>query len=216
MSLGFVLGSAIAAAMVLVAAVGAVRWSRLDRGGRWFVGAVMVSAAFIPFSLGIIFGGGSNRLLNEASLLAETVLILIGFAWWQPSGGRHRVIWGILAGFVVSWVVAQAIQGRQADFSVVSIPVADLVKVGAAGFTLVTLVRSIDGRWTDHFWFWAALGIMVIYGTGVLLDPLWFQTFGLRNDLVIAAFAVNTLGQVVGYALIARGLWRLPAAAVAA
>lgn len=215
MSLGLILGGVIASAMVIVAAAGALRWPRLDRGGRWFMGAVMVSVAFIPFSLGLIAAGHSNRLLNELALLGETSLILVGFAWWQPEARSRRVLWGILAGFLVSWIVAQAIQGRAAAFSVVSIPVAGLVKVGAAGFTLVSLVRSIDGRWTDHLWFWAALGVMVIYGTEVILDPLWLQAFGLRNDLVVGAFAVNTVGNVVGYALIGRGLWRLPPAPAA-
>ncbi len=209
MPLGFNLGLLIAAAMVLVAVGGAVRWPRLDRGGRWLVGAVITSAVFIPFSLAMMFSGRSNRLLNEVALLAETTLMLIAFGWWQPTPPRRRVIWWTLAGFLASWLAAQAIQGRTADFSFVSIPVAGLVKVGAAGFTLVGLIQSTAGRWTDHLWFWASLGVMVIYGTEVILDPLWLQAFGVRDDLSVAAFAVNTVGNVVGYGLIGRGLWGL-------
>lgn len=209
MPLGFNLGYLITAAMVLVTGIGAFRWRRLDRGGRWLVAAVAVSAAFIPFSLRLVFAGRSNRLLNEASLLSETVLIIAAFAWWQPTEHRRRVVWGILGGFVVAWLAAQWIQGRSAEFSYVSVPIAGLVKVGAAGYTLVGRVQSTEGRWTDHLWFWATSGVMVIYGTGVILDPLWAQVFGVRDDLGLAAFVVNTVGNVLGYLMIAWGIGRL-------
>ena len=209
MPLGFNLGYLITAAMVLVTAIGAFRWRRLDRGGRWLVAAVAVSAAFIPFSLWLVFAGRSNRPLNEASILSETALIIAAFAWWQPTEHRRRVVWRILAGFVAGWLGAQWIQGRSADFSFISVPIAGLVKVGAAGYTLVGRVQSTEGRWTDHLWFWATSGIMVIYGTGVILDPLWAQVFGVRDDLGLAAFVVNTLGNILGYLMIAWGIWRL-------
>ncbi len=215
MPLGFNLGHLITAAMVLVAAFGAFRWRRLDRGGQWLVAAVGVSAAFIPFSLWLVFAGRSNRLLNEASLLSETLLILVAFWWWQPTAHRRRVVAWTLAGFLLAWLGAQWIQGRAAAFSFISVPIAGLVKVGAAGYTLVGRVQATESRWTDHLWFWATSGIMVIYGTGVILDPLWAQVFGVRDDLGLAAFIVNTVGNVIGYLMIAWGLWRLRAAPVA-
>ena len=209
MPLGFNLGHLITAAMVLVAVIGAVRWPRLDRGGRWLVSGVAISAVFIPFSLGLLFTGRSNRLLNEFSMLAETVLIVAAFAWWQPTEHRRRVVWWIEAGFIVAWLGAQWIQGWSAEFSYISVPIAGLVKVGAAGYTLLGRVQSTEGRWTDHLWFWATSGIMVIYGTEVILDPLWVQVFGIRDDLGLAAFVVNTVGNVLGYLMIVRGLWPL-------
>jgi hypothetical protein len=51
---------------------------------------------------------------------------------------------------------------------------------------------------------------MVIYGTSVILDPLWASVFGVRDDLSLAAFVVNTAGNVIGYVMIAWGIWRLP------
>ncbi len=214
MPVGFNLGHLITAAMVLVTVIGAFRWRRLDRGGRWLVTAVAVSAAFIPFSLWLVFAGRSNRPLNEASILSETVLIIAAFAWWQPTEHRRRVVWWIELGFVAGWLGAQWIQGRSADFSFISVPIAGLVKVGAAGYTLVGRVQSTEGRWTDHLWFWATSGVMVIYGTGVILDPLWAQVFGVRDDLGLAAFVVNTAGNVLGYVMIAWGIWRLRPVAV--
>ncbi len=65
MPLGFNLGYLITAAMVLVAAFGAFRWRRLDRGGRWLVVAVAVSAAFIPFSLWLVFAGALHGYHTE-------------------------------------------------------------------------------------------------------------------------------------------------------
>ncbi len=209
MPLGFYLGYLITAAMVLVAVLGAVRWPGLDRGGRWLVAAVAVSAGFVPFSLWLVFAGRSNRLLNEGSVLCETLLLLVAMAWWQPTDRRRQVSWLIAAGFVLAWIAAQVIQGRAAEFSFLSVPIAGLVKVGAAGYTLLGRVQSTEGRWTDHLWFWATSGIMIMYGTEVILAPTWAQVFGVRDDLAFAAFVVNTVGNVLGYLMIARGLWRL-------
>ena len=149
MPLGFRLGYLITAAMVLVVVIGAYRWPRLDRGGRWLVAAVGVSAAFVPFSLWLVFAGQSNRLLNEASMFSETLLVIVALAWWQPTERRRRVMWWIAAGFVAAWIGAQWIQGRSAAFSYLSFPIAGLVKVGAAGYTLLGRVQSTERRWTD-------------------------------------------------------------------
>ena len=208
MPLGFYLGHVIAVAIVLVAVIGGVRWRRLDQGGRWLVAAVAVSAGFVPFSLWQVFAGPSNRLVNEASIFCETILLLLALAWWQPTPSRRRVVWRVTAGYALAWVVAQWIQGWGADFSYLSLPIAGLVKVGAAGYTLLGRVQATDGQWTDHLWFWATSGIMVMYGAEVILAPLWAEVSG-RNDLALAAFAVNTVGNVLGYLMIARGLWRL-------
>lgn len=209
MRLGIYLGYLITAAMVAVALGGLGRWSRLDRGGRWLVAALVTSAAFVPLSLVVMYSGRSNRLVNEVSLLAETTLILVAFGRWQPTARRRRVLAWTTAGFLVAWTTAQVVQGVDSPFMFASVPVAGLVKVAAAGYTLIGLIQSTDARWTDALWFWAALGVMVIYGTEVILDPFWLQSFGVRNDLALAAFAVNVVGNLVGYGLIGRGLWRL-------
>ncbi len=209
MPTGLLLGYVVAAAMVAVTVIGWVRWRRLDSGGRWLVVAVTVTVALLPISLWLIYGGRSNRLLNEGEYLVQTVLLVAAFAQWQPGDRRRRRVWWVVPWFVAAWAVAQLIQGLDADFSFVSAPVAGLVKVAVAGYTLVGQVEGSPGRWTDNLWFWAATGVMVIYGTAVILDPLWFQLFRVRDDLALAAFGVNVTGNVIGYLLIARGLWRL-------
>ena len=215
MSIGYNLAHLVAAAVVLAAVIGWLRWPRLDRGGRWLVGGVTVSAAFLPLMLALLLAGRSNRLVHEFEMLLETVAMVIAFGWWQPDSRRQQRAWWLLGLFLVLWVGAQAIQGLDSDFSYVSAPIAGLVKVGAAGYTLVGRVQAARGRWTDNLWFWAAVGIMVIYGTGVILDPVWFQVFRARDDLVVTAFVIYVAGNVLGYLLIARGLWRLPRVGVA-
>jgi hypothetical protein len=210
MPAGLLLGYLVAAAMVLVVVIGGIRWARLDRGGRWLVIAVAISVAFLPVSLWMALNNRPNRLLNDVEYLIRIVVMVVAFAVWLPEDRRRRV-WWVIPAFVVLWSVAQAIQGLDADFGYVSFPIAGLVAVGVAGYTLVTLVQATAGRWTDNLWFWAATGVMVIYGTAVILDPLWFQLFRVRDDLMLAAFAVNVTGNLIGYVLIARGLWRLPA-----
>jgi hypothetical protein len=82
---------------------------------------------------------------------------------------------------------------------------AHLLRVGAAAFTLVVLVPRTTEHWTGQLWFWACLGIMLIYGSQVMLDPLWQQTWGVRADLVYAAYLFHQVLSAAGWLLIANG-----------
>lgn len=206
---GIVLGYLVSAAIVVAATMGWLRWRLLDLGGRWVVGSLTVSVLFIPVALWGLYALGETRRINEVAMLLETCLFGIAFAAWQPTPRRSRVVRLVIGLFVVYWIAAQLIQGAGAQFSYLSGPVASLVRVALAGYTLLGRVPATRERWTDQLWFWAAIAVMVISGTGVILDPVWMQVFRVRNDLVLAMFGIYVVGNVIGYGLIARGLWSL-------
>jgi hypothetical protein len=211
---GIWLGHVVSAATVAAAVLGWIRWRFLDAGGRWVVASLTVSVGFIPIALWGMYQLGDTRRINEFATLLETSLFLLAFSRWQPSPSRQRAVAGLVPIYLAFWVVAQWVQGPASPFSYLSAPVAGLLRVGVAGYTLIGRVQATRERWTEHLWFWVSMAAMVISGTAVILDPVWMQVFGVRDDLVLLTFVIYVLGNLIGYLLIIRGLWILPRAPV--
>lgn len=202
-----IVGGLVTLAMVVVAGLGARRWRRLDPGGRWMVAAVWVSVVTAGVMLGMVLAGRRTRAAHEIQLLLHTTLTLLGFAWWHPSRvGRWLILAGAAAFAAVwGWVL---VTERWADpFSTVSAPIAHTVKVAAAGYSLIALVRVTPHGWTRQLWFWFGTATMLIFGTEVVLDPLWQRAFGVRDDLLLASYLFTQVVGLAGYGLMTRGLW---------
>jgi len=205
-----VFGSLVTVVMGLVVFVAARRWASLDSGARWITVGIGVFFAWALISVSAIALGARTRVVQEIPSLLGTVLFLRGFADWQPKARQRRIVlWG-LALFVVLWVIAQILQGLSDQFSTVSGPIHAMMVTAAAGFTLINRVQVTDDRWTAQLWFWVSIGFMLDYGTLTVLDPLWENIFGLRNDLVLAAYVFHLVFSLFGYVLLLRGFSGVP------
>ena len=214
-----VASSCVALAMALVTGLGWRRWPRLDGGARPIVLGVGVSVLGVVVSLGFIFGHRTTRPVQEALLLVETSLVLWGMAAWQTSRGARTFLRLLVPVWLVVWTGAQILQGTAEVFSTISAPIGHMLKVGSAAYTLIVRFRATEAAWTEHLWFWFCTGIMVIYGTGIFLDPLLQGVFEARPDLLFAGFLFNLVLNVIGYLVMARGLLLVrpaPAGAAAA
>ena len=162
--------------------------------------------AFSVISLVLVLAGIRNTQLLEVPQLVGTLFLIAGFAAWQPRPVYRRIVIGGGLVYVVLWVFAQWVQGIHADFSVVSAPLNALVVLATAGFTLVTRVQASSEQWTTGLWFWFAIGSMVVFGSEIILEPLWANVFGVRNDLAELANWFRLLLGSTGYCLIIWGL----------
>ena len=148
--------------MAVVVFWGVRRWSILDRGGRFHIVSIAVYLAYAMVAAPLSLRGVRTRLLQEGPQLVATILALLGFAAWQPKRWQRQVVLVAIGAYVVTWGIAQYLQGVAADFSLVSGPAQILFVTAASGFTLVTRVQVTYERWTSEFWFWLCTGMMVI------------------------------------------------------
>jgi len=196
---------------------GGRRWRVLDRGARRVVSGIGVFFTFSVISLPLVLTGFRNAQLLEVPQLIGTLCLIAGFAAWQPRVTYGRIVIGLAVAYVILWVFAQWIQGIKGDFSVVSAPLNTLVVLATAGFTLVTRVQASSEQWTMELWFWFAIGSMIVFGSEIILEPLWANVFGVRNDLAELANWFRLLLGSTGYSLIIWGLRSLgPASRTAA
>ncbi|MFN0181831.1 MAG: hypothetical protein ACKVZ0_23745 [Gemmatimonadales bacterium] len=212
MALYIALASIETLAMVVVV-VGAYRcWARLEPGARLVVAGVAVFLGFALVAAPVNLLNMRTRLLQELPWLAGTLVVLLGFARWQPDR-RQTVALRIGATlFVALWGVAQWYQGIDADFSDVSGPVHSAAITAGAAYSLVTRVQVTQEQWTRQTWFWFCVGLMLVFGTGVVLDPLMSNVFGVRDDLVRLAYYFRLVCGICGYLLMAVGVWMVPSA----
>ncbi len=203
------------ALMAVVVYWGVRRWSVLDRGGRLHIVSIAIHLAYAMVAAPLSLRGVRTRVLQEGPQLIAMVLALAGFAAWQPRRWQRLAMLGALGAYVVTWGVAQYLQGTTADFSLISGPAQIIFVTAAAGFTLVTRVQVTYERWTAEFWFWLCTGLMVIYGATVVFEPLMANLFGDRNDLVQLAYHARLVLAIVGYVMIAWGVWNIDRPATA-
>jgi hypothetical protein len=205
-TLSLVVGALVTVAMAVVGWLGWRRWSVLDAGGRWLVAGVGVSLATALVMLGMVLAGRPTRAVHEIQLLLQTSVTLNGFARWQRRRSARLALLWAAAAFAIVWVGVAVGERWVGPFSTVSAPIAHTLRAAAAGYTLIAMVQATPEQWTRHLWFWFSTATMLIYGTEVVLDPLWQRAFGVRDDLVFAAYVFNQLAGLAGYALMARGL----------
>lgn len=204
-----ILASGVTLGMAAVTVVGFIRWARLDLGGRLIVVAIAVHLAMALGSLTIVLLGYRTRLFQEVPQLIGTLLTLLGFRAWQPEAWQRRAVSVGIVALAVGWVVAQYLQGRDALFSTIASPLHATFICAAAGLTMVTRVRITAGRWTGQLWYWFAVGLLIDYGTEVLLVPVVETAFGTRSDLVFIPSYIHLVGGIVGYGLMTWGVWQL-------
>jgi len=170
---------------------------------------VAVSVVLVPVAVAMILKNQRTHVVTETQALFETACLAAAFAAWQPRAAARRWVRISIPVFVLLWGAGLIGQGLNAEFSYLTGPLASVYKTSLAGLTLVSQVSVSSDRWTSRLWFWGSVGVMLIYGTEVILYPLWAHIFRVRNDLVFAAFVLHLTIAVVGYGLIARAYYRI-------
>lgn len=201
-----VFSSLVTIVMVVVVVLSWRQRRHLDRGGRWITVGIAVFLAFALIMLGMVILKIRTRGIQEVQIVVGTSLLVVGFANWMSPGRPRVVVYGLLGAFVALWLAVQLSPERLAAFSTISGPIHSTFLTAVAGYTLFNRARDTHDRWTGHFWFWACVGFMLIFGTESVLYPFWAQVFTTRRDLVFAAYAFHEAVSLGGYLLMVRGL----------
>ena len=108
--------------------------------------------------------------------------------------------------FVLAWVVLTFAFDDTETFSRVADPMASLVGLGAAAFTLVARSYVASGLLRRQDWFWVSAGMVLYFGTATMLQPLSALLIGDAPQLMVRAFEVKSVLDVFAFLLIARGV----------
>ena len=194
----------VAQALPLISA--AARKPPLTRPLRWVViwSAVLLGFDFIV--AGFALANRNNHFLSYLLTPVGTALALWALAFWQVSERSTlilRLLIPVLAGV---WIVLVLAIESIRTFSLLAQPLAGLLLLGAAIWTLLTRAIREEGRLPDQDWLWVTFGIAIYSATSVALPPLGHLLLDVSRDLVIRAYEGKALIDVLAFALIARGV----------
>ena len=180
---------------------------RRPRGARAWI--LMWCAFFLAMDIvGAWFGyhGKNNLWLYYILTPVNVSLVLWALSHWQPTelwrlAYRIAVVPLLLVWGTLTWAVENT-----STFSQAAEPMAELVALAAAAFTLV--VRSYGGlgdlRRQD--WFWITGGMSLYFGVSAAGSPLGAALVSARPDLFALAWQIKTALGIGAFLLITRGV----------
>lgn len=196
------LGAAAEAAPLVVAAVA---W-RPQRGARRWVLAwsgVLVTADAVQLWLAV--HGVRNLWVGYVGTVAGA-LVLWGLAFWQTGATQRLALRVATALFLVVWVVLTVGVDNTSELSRAGSPMANVVCLVAAAYTLLARSLSSRGDLLDQDWFWVTTGLALYFAIWTAMDLMRALLFGrdflLMSRLEQVGFALN----IVAFLAIARGV----------
>jgi hypothetical protein len=184
----------------------AVAARRRIRGARaWVLAWCLVLLAFDLVQMWLARRGQRNLWIVYVDTPLQVSLALWAFSCWQTRELSRLTLRLAVVPFLAVWAALLTLEST-ADFSRVSQPMASLVGLCAAAFTL--LVRSYEerGSLVRQDWFWMGAGMALYFGLTVVIGPLSALLVGgdIRNMLV--AYQLRAAVQIVALLLVAVGM----------
>jgi hypothetical protein len=168
----------------------------------WCATLVAVDAS----ALAIGWSGHRNLFLPYLTAPLSTALVLWALSLWHRAELPRLTIRFTIIPFLVACGVLTFALENTSSFSSVVGPLASLVGLAAAAFTLVARSHRDAGRPLGRDWFWICGGMVLYFGAATMMHPLAALLLGGSRDLLVRAYEVKSTLDVAAFLLIARGV----------
>jgi hypothetical protein len=196
--------SALSEALPLVAAVAARR--RAGGARTW----VLVWCALLLVESGIEYSLSVRGIHNIwVSYLFSPVVnaaILWALSCWQVSDLARLTMRLAIAPLLAVWVVLTLAFEDTSSFSRAADPLAYLVGLFAAAYTLVSRSRASTGDLLRQDWFWVSAGTALYLGTFSMIGPLSAMLVGSDIVLMSRAYQFEAVLSIAAFLAIAKGM----------
>ena len=173
--------------------------------------AFLVAAS--AFTLVLALQGRNNHWLRYVGTPVATALILWALAWWQLTPLARLTVRLLIPLVAISWVpIVLTIEDTQ-TFSLLAEPFAGLVILAAAIYTLAARALREHGNLVRQDWFWVTTGVAFYCGAVVALPPTSYWLLERHPQIVVRAYQVKALVELLAFLAVAWGVTR-PASAV--
>jgi hypothetical protein len=192
-----------AEALPLVAA--AVVRSRAHGARLWIAAwsAVLVVCDLLQLWLG---SRGVHNLWVNYFATAAGALVLWALASWQIGDTARLTLRVAVVPFLAVLAVLTLLMEDTSNFSRAADPMADLLCLAAAAYTLVARSTSSRGSLLRQDWFWISAGLALYFGVWGAMGPLGVLLVGTAPKLLIVAYQVAMALNIVAMLAIARGV----------
>ncbi|MGD0993573.1 MAG: hypothetical protein ABR998_13990 [Gemmatimonadales bacterium] len=196
------LGAAAEAAPLVAAAV--VR--RPQRGARFWILAwcgLLISADALQLWLAL--HGMRNLWVGYVGTVAGA-LVLWALSFWQTGSTERLTLRVATILFLAVWVMLTVAVENTSSFSRAGNPMANVVCLVAAAYTLLARSSRSGGGLMGQDWFWASAGLALYFAVWSSVDLMRALLFGHDALLMVRLLEVGMVLNIVAFLAIARGV----------
>jgi hypothetical protein len=157
--------------------------------------------------------GIHNLWLSYVFSPMAAATVLWALSCWQASEVARLTMRLTIVPLLIVWVMLTLAFENTSSFSRAADPLAYLVGLIAAAFTLVTRSRAATGDLLRQDWFWVSGGMALNLGTFSMIGPLSAQLAGSDPALMMKAYEFEAVLSIVAFLAIARGMMCPPTTA---
>ncbi|HXE60636.1 MAG TPA: hypothetical protein VN607_08000 [Gemmatimonadaceae bacterium] len=159
--------------------------------------------------------GRNNLWISHIALPVTTGLLMWAFSLWQEDGVARMAFRIAIPLYVLVWLFLLWRVERLDHFSTYASPLACLLLICMAAYTLVTAsLRSRETVWRQE-WLWIGSGFLLYYGGEVVLMPLSNILFAAHRELHFVYQLFGALG-ILSTLLVTWGILCAPSHSISA
>jgi len=149
--------------------------------------------------------GINNHWLDYTAMPAAGALMLWALSLWQTRPTPRLAMRVAIPIYLAIWTLFVAAFENTRTFSTSALPLASVLGLAAAAYTLVA--RSLDEAegLARQDWFWTCGGLALYFGSASMLGPL-ATLLGGNHALLESALELKSVVDVVAFLAIARGI----------
>jgi len=150
--------------------------------------------------------GLNNHWLNYIVTPVSGALLLWSLSLWQRSALSALALRLAIPLLALTWTGIVLRFENTRTFSLLAEPFAGLLVLGAAIYTLVSRGFADPGNVVRQDWLWVGLGLAFYAGGAIALPPASNWLMQRSPELVVKAYEVKSLVEILALLAIARGL----------
>jgi hypothetical protein len=167
--------------------------------------AFLVAANTVTVLLGM--RNMNNHWLNYLITPVGAGLALWALSLWQTSPLATLCFRLLIPLLGVTWIAIVLLLENTRTFSLLAEPFAGLLVLGGAIYTLVSRASREPGNMFQQDWLWVGGGLALYSGVAIALPPTAHWLLVSHPELVVKAYEVKSLLEIVAFLLIARGMF---------
>ena len=150
--------------------------------------------------------GRNNHWLIHVGNPVSTVLFLLAYAAWMREPVRRRALHLAAAAYCVVWAALFLTIEDARTFSQYTGPLQALVLIIVCAYALMRAVANDPPPIWRTGVFWISVGLLLYFGTGLLLSPVSGMLVGTEPSLVLTAYVVKAGLNIIAYLLVTTGM----------
>ena len=188
----------------LVAALVARRSARGARS--WVLVWCALLLAESGIQLWLALHGIHNQWLTYFFTPVTGATVLWALSFWQTSDLARLTMRLAIVPFLAVWTVLTIFFEDTSFFSRAADPLANLVGLYAAAYTLIARSRATTGDLLRQDWFWVSAGMALYLGTFSMIGPLSALLAASDPVLMLRGYQFEAILSIVAFLVIAKGV----------